>query len=97
MKDSKGVNNNNNNNTLLGNRKTVEQESDGNTICNWYSWYSHQRIGTMTGGLGNNSSGGDCPNYSIILIVQNTEKRSGDLRRLALAKTPVKDLQLTLM
>ena len=34
--------------------KTVEQESDSYINCNWSSWYSHQRIGTRTGGLGNN-------------------------------------------
>ena len=40
---------------------------------------SHQRIATRTGGLGNERTGGDCPNYSIIEIGQNTEKSSGDL------------------
>ena len=39
---------------------------------------------------------GDHPNY-IIEIGQNTEKSPGDLRRLAVTKTPVKDHQLTLV
>ena len=34
--------------------KTVEHESDDYTNWNWCSWYSHQRIGTRTGGHGNN-------------------------------------------
>ena len=38
--------------------------------------YSHQRIGTMIGtmivGLGNNGTGRDCPNYSIVEMVQNS-------------------------
>ena len=40
---------------------------------------------------------GDYPNYSIVENVQNTEKSPGDLRRLAVTQTPVKDHQLTLM
>ena len=40
---------------------------------------------------------GDHPNDSIIENGPNTEKGPGDLRRLAVAQTPVKDDQLTLM
>ena len=40
---------------------------------------------------------GDHPNYNIIEIGQNTEKSPGDLRRLAVSQTPIKDHQLTLM
>ena len=35
-------------------------------------------IGTGTGGLGNKRMCGDCPNYSIVEIDQNTEKSPGD-------------------
>ena len=31
----------------------MKHESDGDTNCNWCAWYSHQRFGTGTGGLGN--------------------------------------------
>ena len=31
----------------------MEHEGDGYTSCNWCIWYSHQRIGTGTGRLGN--------------------------------------------
>ena len=36
---------------------------------------------------------GDHPNYNIIENGQNTEKSPGDLRRLAVTQTPVKDHQ----
>ena len=75
--------------------KTVEYESDNYT--NWCFWYSHQRIIKGTGGLGNKRTSGDLLNYNIIENDQNTEKSSGDLRRLAVTQTPVKDNQLTLM
>ena len=38
-------------------------------------------LGTRIGGLGNNGMGGDYPNYSIVVIGQNTEKSPGDLRK----------------
>ena len=69
---------------------TVEHESDGDTNCNWYSWYSHQRIDTVTGELGNKRTSGYHSNYSFIKIGQNTEKCSGNLRRLAVTQTPVR-------
>ena len=56
--------------------KTVEDES------NWCSWYSPCKINKGTGGLGNNRTSGDHPNYCIIGIGQNTAKSPGNLRRL---------------
>ena len=52
----------------------MEHESDDYTNCNWCSWYSHQRIGTRAGELGNKVTGGNCSNYIIVEIGQNTEK-----------------------
>ena len=49
------------------------------------------------GGLGNWRTGGDYPNDSIAEDGQNTETSPGDLRRLAVSQTPVKNPQLTLM
>ena len=49
------------------------------------------------GGLGNNRTSGDDPNYYNIENSQNTEKIPGDLRTLAVIQTTVKDHQLTLM
>ena len=61
-------------------------------------------LGTVTkriikgpGGLGNWRTGGDYPNDSIVEDGQNTETSPGDLRRLAVTQTPVKNHQLTLM
>ena len=51
------------------------------------------RIGTRTGGLGNNRMSRDHPNDRIIKIDQNTEKSPGDLRRLAVIQTSVKTSQ----
>ena len=75
----------------------MENESDSDTICNWCTWYSHQRICTGTGGLENKKVSGDHPNYSIIKIGQNIEKSPVDLRRLAVTETPVKNHQLMLV
>ena len=75
----------------------MEHESDVYTNYNWCSWYSHQRINKGTGGLGNKRTSGDHLNYCIIEIGLNTEKGPGDLRRLAVTQTPVKDHQLMLM
>ena len=75
----------------------MEHENDGDTSCNWCLWYSHRRIIKKTGGLGNAETSGDHPNYSIIEIGQNTEKSSGDLRRLAVTQTPERNHQLALV
>ena len=68
---------------LPNKKKTVEHKSLDYTRCNWCSWYSYRRIGTRTGWLGNNDTCGDSPNYSIVVISQNTEKSAwhtwGDL------------------
>ena len=75
----------------------MEHISDGETNCNWCAWYSHQKIGTRTGRLGNKNTSGDHPNYSSAEIDQNTEKSPGDLRRLAVTQTPVENHQLMLV
>ena len=58
---------------------------------------SHRRINKRTGRLENKRTRGDHPNYYIIEIGQNTEKSPGNLKRLAVTQTPIKDHQLTLM
>ena len=75
----------------------MKHESDGDTNFDLCSWYNHQRINKETGGLGNKRTCGDHPNYYNIEIGQNTEKSPGDLRRLVVTRTSVKDHQLTLM
>ena len=56
-------------------------------------------FGTVTKGLGLGSwqTSGDHPNDSIIENGQNTEKSPGDLRRLVVTQTLVKNQRLTLM
>ena len=60
-------------------------------------------FGTVTKGLSKGledlEAGGrvDHLNYSIVENGQNTEKSPGDLRRLAVTQTPVKNHQLTLI
>ena len=54
-------------------------------------------INKWTGGLGNKRTSRDHSNYNITEIGQNTEKSPGDLRRLTITQTPVKDHQPTLM
>ena len=78
-------------------KKTRKHESDGDTNCYWCARYSHQRIDTGTGGLGNRRTRGDHPNYSIVEIGQNTKKSPGDLRRLTVTQTPMSNDQLTLV
>ena len=73
----------------------MEHKSDNYTNCDWYFWYSHQRIIKGTGGLGNKRTRGDYPNFYITENGQSTEKSPGNLRRLADTQTPVKDKQLT--
>ena len=70
----------------------MEHKSDGDTNCNWCGWYSHQRIGTGTGRLGNKRTRGHHPKYNIAEIDQNTKNIPGDLRRLAVTQTPVKTI-----
>ena len=71
----------------LGMEKAVERESE--VYANWYwcSSYNHEMTGTRNGRLGNNGTGGVCPNYSIIEIGQNIEKSPGYVRRLAVTQT----------
>ena len=54
---------------------------------------SHQRIDTGSGGLGNKRMKGDHSNYCIIKIGQNTKKSPGNLKRLAVTQTGVKNSQ----
>ena len=58
---------------------------------------SPKDFGSGTGSLGDKRMRGDHSDYSIIEIGQNTEKSLGDLRRLVVTQTPVKDYQLRLV
>ena len=51
-------------------------------------------LGTGARGLRNKRTNREHPNYSIIKIYRNTEKRPGELWRLTVTQTPVEDYQL---
>ena len=55
-------------------KKTIEHEGDNYTNCDWYFWYSHQRIIKGSRGLGGWRTSGDHSNYYTIENGQNTEK-----------------------
>ena len=76
---------------------SMGHEIDNHTNPDSCFWYSRQRIIKGTGGLENKWTSGDHPNYCIIENGQNTEKSPGDLRRLTVTQTSVKDHQLMLM
>ena len=77
--------------------ETVERKSYVYKKCNSCSWYSHKRIIKGTGGLENKRPSGNHSKYSSIETDQYTEKSPGDLKRLVVTQTPVKDHQRTLM
>ena len=63
---------------------------------------SHQALSQKSKQLGtegfeNRRTSRDFPDYSIVEVGQNSEKSPGDLRRLAVTRTPVKNYQLTLV
>ena len=68
-------------------KKTLRHESDGDTNCQWCTWYCDRMIGTGTGRHGNKRRGRDHPNDSIIKIGYYTEESPGDLRKLAVTHT----------
>ena len=76
--------------------KSMEHESNGDANCNWGIRYSHQRIGTRTGGIGNKRISGGYANYSIVEIGHNTKKSPKDMRRLAVTQSPEESHQLML-
>ena len=54
-------------------------------------------LATWTEGCGNKRMSTDNPNYGIVEIGQNTEKSPGDLRRLAVTQTLIRNHWLTLV
>ena len=74
--------------------KNCRQKSDVDSNCNWNNY---QMICTKTGGNGKKNTRGNHPNYSIVEIGQNAEKKPGDFRRLAVTQTPVKKHRLILV
>ena len=82
---------------FAGELKTMEHKIDGDTNCNRCARHSDQRTGKGTGRIENHNMSGDHTNDSTVKIIQNTEKNPGDLWRLAVSQTRVKDHQLMLV
>ena len=73
----------------------MKHESDGDANFNWSTKYSHQKIDTGTGGLGNKKTCRDHPNDNFVEISQNTKKSPRNLRRQVITQTSVRNHQLT--
>ena len=67
----------------------MEHEEDGDPSYNSFVRNNPKRLTKGTGRLRNQRIRGDHPNYCVVEIGQNTEKSSGDLRRLTVTQTPV--------
>ena len=66
---------------------------DGDTNCNWRTWNSPKGLIMETGRAVNRGTNRDYSSYNIVEISQNSEESPGNLRRLAIAPTPVKNPQ----
>ena len=75
----------------------MEHETDSDTNCSWCTWNNPRTIGKGTGRLRNKKTNKHHPDHSIAKIGQNTEKSPGDLRKIAVTQTPVKNNQLILV
>ena len=75
----------------------MEHEDNDDSCCDWHTWNHPKKLGKGSGRVENQTTSGHHPDNSIVEISQNTEKSSGDLRRLAVTQTPVKNYQLTLV
>ena len=68
----------------------MEHEVDSDTNCNSCTWNNLQRICIGTGRLGNKRASRDHPDNGI-KISQNSEKSLGDMRRLVVTQTSVRN------
>ena len=75
----------------------MEHESGDDTISNWRTRYSHQRIDKGTGGFGNKRTSGDHSDDSNFRIGQNNKNSFADLKRLAVTQSLVKNHLQTLV
>ena len=71
-------------------KKTTEYESDGDANYISRTWNGRQRLGKGNGRVGIQRTNRDHPNYSIVMMDQNTGESPADRRTLT-----VKDYQLT--
>ena len=77
--------------TSLGSKKVMEHEGDGDTNCSWCTCNSLQKLRKWGGTVGNQWTNWSHQNHGIAEIFQDTEKSPGNLRRLVVHQTSVKD------
>ena len=77
--------------------KAVEHKADSDANNRWCTRNSLQGLRNKTGGIGNQRKNLGHTDHSIVKIRQNPQNSSGDLRKLAIIHTSVKDHQLLLV
>ena len=78
-------------------KKAEEHEGDRDTYGIWHTWNSAQRLGKEAERVRHQTTNQNDSNYSIVEIEQNAEKIPGDLKRLVVTQTPVKDHPLAVV
>ena len=78
-------------------KKTMKHDGGDEANCDWCTRVSCQKIGKGFGRLGIKTTSRDHTYYNIIKIGQNTKKRPGVLRRLAVTQTAVRNYRLMLV
>ena len=73
----------------------MEHEGDSDINCNWCAWKDIQRLCKGAGRVRNRSTSQNYSKYSIVEFGKTTEESHGELVRLAVTQTTVKDHQLT--
>ena len=81
----------------LRTKNAVEYESETDTISKLNIWNSLQKFWKGKERVENRSTNRDNLHHRIVEIDQNTEKSPGDLKRLGITQTVVKNHQLTLV
>ena len=84
-----------------GLKKTVKHEGDGDDSCNQWTWNNLQNLGKNVLNLKSEVESRPYRSwlffFFFFLIDQNTEKRPGELRIIAVTQTSAKDHPLTLV
>ena len=75
----------------------MKYESDDDNNCNLCVQNDPQRFDKWVGRVGNRRTSRDHAYYNITEVGQNTANSPGDLKRLAVPQTPLKDSLLTLV
>ena len=70
----------------------MKKEGIGDTNYNESARNDPQELGKGTGRFKNQMTSGNRPDDSIIKIGQNNEKSPGDLKKLAITRTPIKTI-----